>query len=463
MQKSLLPREEPAPLAPNQLELYALVSQTAQSNMRTVALAKRILGPLNASILNQCLETVIERHEGLRIRFIQSSNGPRQHVDPASPYSLDVVDLQDIPPASIDEEVVRRAFAVCTEHVNISVGPLFVAKLLRRAAHDHLLLMAADHMTADSSALSIVDREIWTLYGQIAQGQAPSLPPPPRQVGDFARWLQRSESHWLQQHGAYWEKRLAGATPVQIPVDHHPSESKPPTSALRRLSFGRALTTDLQQLARRERTLLSLVVLTVYLAVISRWCNQRDLLLAFIFNARHLPELQNVVGFLATRLYLRIELGEADTFQDLLKRVTGEFHTALKHLDYDRVTHWLPQLRMTQGDLQFNWLPSAAVRRGSVPSGIAHEAIRLEPFPFYIPLPVKLLPLFEVTDDDIVAIVSYRPDLLKFSTIEWLGENLRSFAREFVLRPRTVVGSLELAMKRQGAANFSRRLPSWRK
>jgi len=73
----------------------------------------------------------------------------------------------------------------------------------------------------------------------------------------------------------------------------------------------------------------------------SRWCNQRDLLLAFVSTGRYCAELQGVVGDLAYHLHLRIEVRKEDSFLDLLKRINAEYYSAYDHQDFGLVRHSL--------------------------------------------------------------------------------------------------------------------------
>lgn len=87
--------------------------------------------PLNLNFLRNSLEALIQRHESLRTRFVIVDGVPRQHVDEIGERSFCVIELPAVSPANADGEINRVAQEFYEEKVDLSVGPLFSAKLVR--------------------------------------------------------------------------------------------------------------------------------------------------------------------------------------------------------------------------------------------------------------------------------------------------------------------------------------------
>lgn len=167
-------------------------------------------------------------------------------------------------------------------------------------------------------------------------------------------------------------------------------------------------------MARRERSLLALVVLTAYIAVMSRWCNKGDLVTGFISNGRYRPELENMIGFVANMLHLHVEVTEGDSFLDLLKRLNREIRSAYDHQDFDRVPAFIPECAT---DLQFNWLPTHWSQGFVCQHREADDKVRVQQFPFRVIQPCKFTP-FSDTAAGINVTVLYGSDRFAPSTIE---------------------------------------------
>jgi hypothetical protein len=385
----------------------------------------------------------VHRHDALRTRIVVADGIPWQCIDPVRGDHLRIIDLTGVSSMNVEQEMKGLAQEFVDERTDLTVGPLFRGKLWKISALEHVLILTVDHIIADAASCAIIRRELWTLYHQLGKGRQSSLPQLPVQFADHAVWLQEVYSAWQRRYERYWKGRLIGSPHTKVPIDDGMADVQPHTVATLHFPFGKALTAKLRDMARYERTLLQIVVLAVYVATMSRWCNERDLVIRFVSHGRYgRPELENMVGLLTSVLHLRIEIAREDCFVDLLKRVSSEFASAHEHEDFNRVPELIPECAT---ELSFNWLPTKWTRLDVDSEGKSKDALRIHPFPVRVGLPEepKLLSLFSETAAGINMTVMYRPDLFSASTIRRFGHNLRSFAAEAVERPmgRTVLAS----------------------
>jgi Condensation domain len=433
----------PIPLTAFQHRLWDSISkQDKPLSIRLCAESARVFGPLNVDLLQKSIEVVVLRHESLRTRFVIVDGVPRQHVEPAGDYHLNVVDLAAVSSVKVESEAKRVAQEFIEEHVDLSTGPLFDARLLKLNECEHVLILVVDHMVSDTISWSILSKEIWTSYDQALQGRPFFLPTLPVQFADYAVWQQRTHSAWLEKHEAYWRGRLAGARRTQLRCSERFPETQDPIGVtMLHFSFGKILTTKLRDVARRERTLLSMVFLTIYVAVMSRWCNQDDLIMQFVSHGRHgHSELENMIGFIANHLHFRVEITKGDTFVDLLKRASGEFYSAYQHQDFDRVPDLIPECAT---DLYFNWRSTKLKPPPVRHQGEAARSLRIQPFPLKAPASSNLFtPLFSDTPAGVGVMLVYRHDLVARSTIERFYHDLRFVAEEFARYPLASIASV---------------------
>ena len=387
--------------------------------------AAKIAGPLDVCNLRNSIRVSMERHESLRTRFVMHEGGYRQHIDPVS--GRDPLEVRDLTAWDAGEqmaEVDRITAQLYRERVDPSVGPLFRAMLFILSANEHVLVLLWEHLITDYASMTTVSAEVWTLYRCMTQQLG--LPPPPRiQLGDYALWLSRTYVDWLRLHAPHWQQRLRGAPSISIPRISEATPSGTPIDATVQVPFGAKLTEQLVSIARREGTLPSMIVLTVYVAVMSRWCGIEDLVVWFVSNGRNRPELHDVTGDIAHHLPLRLQVGKTERFLDLLRRVESEFRLACLHDDFDRVPDLLPECRATS-ESYFNWTQpqrdGAVMRVGELAVETIDLSARMSP---------EFLPAFRHTEAGIVATVRYRADLYPQEPVERFAHNLRAFAREF--------------------------------
>lgn len=406
---------------------------------RTCVNVHRVVGRLNAEALARSLQTVAQRHDAMRIRFVLSGGIPMQQVEPELTHDLQVLDLQDSSLTNTHEQVVRLCNQFVQEKVDLLAGPLWAAKLLRFSPDHHVLIVPIDHMISDLISREIVADEIWTLYRQTAQGLTPLLPTPALQFSDYVAWQQRTRGAWMTLHGPYWHRRLKDIPRSRVA---HYDELEPPVCAARPIDFDEALTTKLRILARQACSPLVLTVLTIWVAAISRWLDQRDFMLAFITSGRDRPELQKLVGFLADYVHLRMQVGEEESFVDLLERVAVEFRSACDHLDYGRAPDLLaagPPLECG-AEVIFNWIPNTSSEEAANPmdreTADTCEVTTLQvPLALAMPVPMKLAAAFQENATQIVGGLTYRPDIFESHEVEQFVQALMSFAERVAERP----------------------------
>lgn len=444
----LRPREPDALIPLSSMQMLGWGLLFAQGNRiytRVCTEAVRVTEDLDVELLQRCLNETLRRHESLRTRLVAIDGLPRQEIDPYSERQFELIDLTKLPASAVADELTRLSEAFLRESYLISVGPFFDAKIFRLQHDEHVVILAIDHMVADGVSVKVLNGEIWTLYDRAKNGLPFSLPPLAVQFPDYAVWQHKTYLHWLSRHAAYWKKRMTGAPLAALPFDHDLVQGAAPVGAFLQLPLGKGLSGKLQDVARREKILPGLVILTVYLAVMSQWCKQRDLLVTFVSSGRGRPELHNMIGFLSNHIHLRLEVDPDDSFNDLLRRVTAEYYSAYEHQDYGWVPSFVPECKdsIPNINLYFNWLP-AGWSHLSDSAGGAARTVQVQPHSLpMLPHRFKFRPCFSETEAGIVTIVQYRSDLFQKRTIENFVENLRRHARRFTQNPHALIGHID--------------------
>lgn len=416
----------------------------SRSSVRALVMALRWKGCLDVSLLCAAIEMVLCRHEVLRTRFVEIEGVPQQKIDAPSKFDLDIVDLSHLPPQYSEGELRRLARELTRERVDLSLGPLFAARLFRVSTQDHTLVCALDHMIADGASLVILDREIRTLYQQGVHGLPLSLPPLPLQFADYAIWLERTNKVWRAEHEPYWKERLMGAPTFRVPGAVGPSLriDLSGNGASVEISLGREAAAGLRNLALVERTFLELVVCTAYVATMLRWCDQNDAVLNFVSHGRYLPALQPMIGYVASSLYLRVSLEPQDSFQILLRRLRREFYLGITHQDFERVPDLFPELEFS--DLYFNWMPHRTEDPMLIVDPSTGTGIHVQSFTFPAEASVGFCTTFLSANTDIAVRVGYDTALFTRDVVRNYAENLRLFVEQLVSAPSSRIGPYKL-------------------
>jgi acyl carrier protein len=408
----------------------------------------RLSGELDVDVLSKSLETLVQRHDSLRTRISVADGMPKQYIDASAGCELQVVDLTGVSTKGTYDGARAFIERLMVQKSNMVGGPLYEVRLLRVSDTEHVLVIAIHHIVTDAVSQELIRKELFTLYGDFVRGREPSLPRVVMQYSDYAVWQRSTRSQWVQKHERYWNRRLSGATRVRLPIDPVMESVTRFSAGQLQISFDEAVSLALNDLARRERTLLAMVMLAVYAAVVSFWSGQRDFLMPLGVASR-LREHVNLVGLVAHPLLLRIELTGNETFVDLVQIVSREYLAASEHVDFGRAAYEIPDL--FKGTF-FQWLSAH-------PNDIAEAAplseldcckpyVSIEPLSFKRALPDDLRWTEDVslnlwnTAQGIHGHAYYRADLFTPNTMQQFSQDLRLISEQAARNPQARMTSL---------------------
>jgi hypothetical protein len=442
------PQHDSAPLTFSQLGYWNTQRLVEQRTIRGVASATRLRGRLNLDALRKSITETVRRHDALRTRIVIREGVPVQEIDEPDEYNLKVHDLARVPEGTRESEVKRLIDQHVDQLINVGTDSLFAASLLELGADEHVLIVAMEHIISDGASRNILLRDIFTIYVQVLQGCAVSLPEIAIQFADFATWQMNARRAWLEKHGAYWHQHLAGCQHLEFPADRGRVSSTAAGFGVVPLSIGLDLKEELREWCRVKHTTLPMCVFTAYIAFVLRWCNVADTVILYQTDGRSSPKIQNTIGYFAFRLFLRIKLLEEDDFLDLMRRVTEEYCNAYEHADSGYMEAQLPKPGFTQ-NTNFNWVnqgPSTDQFEVDGPEGpitgslIPFNRRVVEPFVMDNEPTVGL----RETADGIFGLVMFPLNRFSFATMEVFADGFLMFVKELLRRPQGRVRDLSI-------------------
>ncbi|WP_208448845.1 amino acid adenylation domain-containing protein [Burkholderia gladioli] len=331
-------RDARLPLSFAQQRMMFLSGFDGASTIYHVPLVLRIDGKLDISALRRALDTLWARHEALRTVFLDTSGtGEGAHAellpaDDGMPWRED--DLSSRLDASQDEWL-RLCEEEATQAFDLARGPLVRARLVRRAANEHTLMLTLHHIICDGWSLAVLVRELGALYRAVTEERPDPLGALTIQYPDYVSWQRQwFGAERLEREAAYWKTTLAGIpTLLDLPTDHPRPAQQQFDAARLPLELDSILTQDLRRLAARRGTTVFAVVTAAWAAVLGRLAGQEDIVIGTPVANRSKPELEAVVGLFVNTLALRIDLSGMPSVGQLLDRVQSTIVAAQDHQD----------------------------------------------------------------------------------------------------------------------------------
>ena len=441
------PASESGALSFAQERLWFLDQFDPDSAAYNLPNAVLITGELDAEVLERTLQTIVQRHDTLRMTFSGSGGRPQQTIHPEVALALAREDLSHLTGDAIEAEIQRRAVADAAEPFDLEEGPLLRTTLLRRSPQEHVLLISMHHIVSDGWSMGVMLGEVAAIYPALAAGQPCPLADLAIQYPDYGHW----QRQWLsgERYGAqldYWTEQLADApTALDLPTR---------SSAVDEANLGRGgamwfhlpsdLTAGVRDLGQARGATLFMTLLSGFAGVLARYSGADDLMIGVPIAGRGRTELEQLIGFFVNTLVIRVDLAtrpsseglvdqvrqtslEAFTHQDLpFEKLVAEINPD-RDLDRSALFQVMFALQNTPvGEIE---LPDLTLRKLDIDSGTARFELYLE--------------LTEV-EDHLSGMVQYSLDLFERGFIERFVGHYQALLEGMVTHPDRPLAALPL-------------------
>ncbi|MEW1693224.1 MupA/Atu3671 family FMN-dependent luciferase-like monooxygenase [Streptomyces sp. NPDC091265] len=317
-----------APLSPGQERIWflerLLPGRTAYNEVKAI----RLRGALDTDALHTALRRLVARHEGLRTVFRQAGDAAVQVVREAAEPDFAVVDGTLRAEAALREALATES----ARRFDLAEGPLFVSRLVRTGADEHVLVLSFHHIVVDAASATVLCRDLSAFYRSELDGKQADLPALKWSYVQHAREQRAAaDGPCTAQDLAHWLRVLGGDLPVlELPTDRpRPAEMTSEGRAVFH-SLDPDLSERVRQLGRGHRATFFMTLLAGWAAMLRRVTGQEDLVIGIPVSDRP-QRADELVGFFVNTLALRVDLTGDPGFGMLLDRVRSIALDAYDH------------------------------------------------------------------------------------------------------------------------------------
>ncbi|HEU0079610.1 MAG TPA: condensation domain-containing protein, partial [Longimicrobiaceae bacterium] len=422
-----VPRDgRPLPVSCAQQRLWFLDRLEPGSTAYNMPFALRLLGPLDAAVLEHALAEVVRRHETLRTVFAEANGEPVQVVGEAGPVATRRADLGGVPREEREQRLARLAAAEAARPFDLARGPLLRCTLVRLGPEEPAVLFTLHHLVGDGWSTGVLVREVSALYTAFSRGEPSPLPELPVQYADYAVWQREwLRGEVLERQIAYWREQLRDAPALlELPTDRPRPAVPDGVVASRGVRIGAGTARALRALALAEGATPFMALLAAWQILLGRYAGTEDVSVGTPIAGRTRAELEGLIGFFANTLVLRSDLSGEPGFRALLGRVRETTLGAYTHqeLPFERVVEELNVERsLGRTPLYQVMLILQNVERAELSLGeVRVEALGGAETAAKADLSLTLVE----SGDELVGTLRYRSELFEAQTIDRLAGHL---------------------------------------
>lgn len=325
------PRAAPKDLSltQNQLQVWAAQKLHPDNLYYHVAAIVRLNTPIDPSLLERAIRTLIRSSDALRTVIVERDGAPIARVMPEISWRLEQVDLTQ---ASDPERQLQQWFRQRVSNpFNLAVR-LFDFALVKLPEHKMAWYVAFHHLISDGWSIVLAGQKVSQFYGLALAGKLREVEPMP-QFEDYVR--QEAEfrgSERYRKNEIYWKEKLAGTSGT---IPFHGRAAKRKSSLIRRITreLGDRRNARLRELASGSGSLPNLFF-TLLAAYIHRSTGQRTFLLGVPFHNRRNRALKETLGFFSGVLPLRVDIAPDETFASLATRLRTQVIETIRHAPF---------------------------------------------------------------------------------------------------------------------------------
>lgn len=332
------------PMTTAQARIWFLEQLQPGTSTYHFPVALRLTGPLDAAALQRAFSMVVRRHEALRATFGLADGQPSQWFSPA--MEVEVPLLADM---RLDEEMLKiwiRAFG--RKPFALFTGHCFRAALLQIAPDQHVFVLVLHHLVADGWSMRILTDDLSRAYALCRDPQAATPVAPLRfAYRDYAVSQQRWAASTVALHIDWWVDRLRD----NLPTTSLPTRPRPPVRSGRGDTVERRVPGStvlrLRTMVVASDATLYMVLLTAFAVLVARHGTDRDITIGTPVANRPDRHLDEIIGFFANTVALRLGVTLSATFRRMLAHVREVVVAAFDHQDctFDRVVDALRPVR----------------------------------------------------------------------------------------------------------------------
>lgn len=367
--------------------------------------------PADTKALEEAFSRLLEHHDALRLRYQQTEFGWRQMNEKAvAAAPMRIVELGGLAQTA-REKRVREATLEAQSGLDLAEGPLLRTVLFRyEAGQPEQLLIVLHHFVIDGVSWRILLEDLETVYRQVVQGEAVSLP---AKTTSFRKWadllVEYAQNSELRTEATYWLAEDTGSTAersLELAIAKNSRAKVEASHTEAEIGFNPALNTVgaigqvtvtldaertrqmLQDAPKAYRTYVNDILLTALARAVSGLSGSRRLLVALEGHGREeiidQADISRTVGWFTSLYPVRLDLGrihepgaELKAVKEQLRQIPnrGIGYGLLRYLSGDAELAAALGAR-PEPEISFNYLGQFdQIVSGSELFGLKHEAI----------------------------------------------------------------------------------------
>lgn len=282
---------------------------------------------LQTDTFQQAWREVLLRHDIFRTCFVGIETGnPHQLVNEAITLPWELADLRhlDASQQQVEVEKLRRQEKV--KEFDISIAPLMRITLVQVSDNRYVFIWTHHHALLDGWCMSIVFKDVTTIYQALCQDKKWKLPAAP-EYRNYIAWLQQQDQNAAE---AFWRQQVSQvAAPTPVPLAKPRASVTEKTQStqgkllLEEKLFSEQQTQMIVSAARQSQVTVNILVQAAWSLLLSKYSGESKVMFGTTSSGRpaDLKDVEHMVGLFINSLPAAVSIEEQQAVSDWLKNL----------------------------------------------------------------------------------------------------------------------------------------------
>jgi amino acid adenylation domain-containing protein len=317
-----------------QKEIWASVQMGSAANCAyNESQSLRLQGELDLTALQSAVQSVIQRHESLRMTV--SPDGNTLCLTDFLEIETPVLDYSALTAADRDSQVANRRQLAVEQPFDLEHGPLFRVEILKLQPQEHLVIITAHHIICDGWSWAVLLPDVGQFYSARKQGETVDLDDP-EPFSAYALLLEeQAQSDEVMEAETYWLKQFADSVPVlSLPTDRPRPAFRTFDSAREDWNVSPQLVTQLKQLGTQLGCSFMSTLLAGFEVWLYRLTGQSDVVVGVLAAGQAAMGMYSLVGHCVNLLPMRSQVVGDRSFSEYLQARKSTILDAYDHQQF---------------------------------------------------------------------------------------------------------------------------------
>ena len=274
--------------------------------------------------LENCFNTLIERHEALRTYFEVSENDIVQKITNSIEFKLDIAEK------TISQKDLKQAFDDFVKPFNLSKAPLLRTKLIKLDNKKVALFIDMHHIISDGTSLSVLIDDLCKLYNDETLEKLNIT------YKDFAVWENNKlKSGEFKNVEDFWVNQFKSELPVlNLPTNYPRPEVQIFEGNRIHTIISEKITKNIKELSKKLGVTPYMLLLSAYYILLKKYSAQDDIIVGSPIVGRDIAETYNMIGMFVNTLPLRTTVSSNLSIKDFIENVKNVCLDSYNHQTY---------------------------------------------------------------------------------------------------------------------------------